>query len=61
MSESDESAPVLEEPQEERGEPGARDEGGAPGAGPSGREAGDPHSGDHTTIDSQQTSQDDVK
>lgn len=46
MTESDQSPHLHEEPQQERGEPGSRDEGGAPGSGPAARPAGDPHSED---------------
>jgi len=60
MTERDESPHLQEEPQCERGEKGSRDEGGPPGAGPADRPAGDPHSGDATSINEQGTAQEDM-
>jgi hypothetical protein len=55
MTESDQSPHLQEEPQEERGAPGSRDEGPEPGTGPANRPAGDPHEGDSTGVDEQDT------
>lgn len=55
MTEQDQSPHLQEEPQAERGAPGSRDEGGPPGSGPADRPAGDPHSGDSTGVDKQDT------
>lgn len=60
MSETDPSPHLQEESQGERGGPGSRDEGGPPGSGPANRPAGDPHSGDSTSVDPQETKQDDM-
>jgi hypothetical protein len=60
MSESDQSPHLQEEPQEERGPMGSRDEGGPPGSGPTNRPAGDPHSDDDTSIDKQDTAEPDM-
>jgi hypothetical protein len=49
---------LTEEPQGERGEPGARDEGFAPGEGPADRPEG--QTGGDTTIDEQDTAQPDM-
>jgi len=54
MPDPDPSPHLQEEPQEERGAPGSRDEGGPPGEGPADRPAGDPHSGS-TGVDPQDT------
>ncbi|HEY0560913.1 MAG: hypothetical protein JWM48_569 [Mycobacterium sp.] len=60
MSDSAETpTPPSEEPQEARGAPGSRDEGGPPGAGPADRPAGDPHE-ESTTVNPQGTAQDDM-
>jgi hypothetical protein len=59
MTEKDESPHLKEEPQEERGAPGSRDEGGGVDDGSSGRPAGDPHS-ESTGVDKQDTKQDDM-
>jgi hypothetical protein len=55
MSDSEQSPHLQEEPQEERGAPGSRDEGPPPGTGPTSRPAGDPHEGDSTGVDEQDT------
>jgi hypothetical protein len=56
MSDSDQSPHLQEEPQEERGAPGSRDEGSPLSeGGPANRPAGDPHEGDSTGVDEQDT------
>ncbi len=46
---------TTEEPQEERGAMGSRDEGGPPGSGPANRPAGTSDSDDDTGVDPQGT------
>lgn len=59
MTESERPAEHLtEEPQGERGESGARDEGFAPGEGPADRPEG--QTGADTTVDKQETAQADM-
>ncbi len=53
MSETEGGHGLQEEPQEERGEPGSRDEGFAPGEGPTDRPTGTSEASDHTGIDPQ--------
>jgi hypothetical protein len=48
------SGHVHEEPQEERGGMGSRDEGGPPAAGPTDRQPGKSDADDHTSIDPQE-------
>jgi len=55
MSDNDPSPHLQEEPQEDRGALGSRDEGPPPGTGPANRPAGDPHAGDSTGVDQQGT------
>ncbi|HVM26516.1 MAG TPA: hypothetical protein VM433_02465 [Mycobacteriales bacterium] len=55
MTERDQSPHLQEEPQEERGAPGSRDEGGPPGAGPSDRPAGTSDERSDTGVESQGT------
>lgn len=46
---------ASEEPQEERGAPGSRDEGFPPGEGPADRPVGTSDAEDHTSIDPQES------
>ncbi len=48
-----ESVLDSEEPQEERGAPGSRDEGFPPGEGPANRPVGASDADDHTSVDPQ--------
>ncbi len=54
MDETSTGSNVQEEPQEERGSSGSRDEGGPPAAGPTDRVPGKSDAEDHTAIDPQE-------
>lgn len=54
MSETEGGKGLPEEPQEERGEPGSRDQGFPPGEGPADRPVGTSDAGDSTGIDPQE-------
>lgn len=54
MDEMSAGGNVHEEPQEERGAMGSRDEGGPPAAGPTDRQPSKSDADDHTSIDPQE-------
>lgn len=53
MSETEGGTGLQEEPQEERGAPGSRDEGFGPGDGPADRPVGTSDADDDTSVDPQ--------